>query len=186
MMHPLPRQPDDDPVTEALRVLNAALARAEALLREAESRPAPAPVDEAIARLGERIERLAAAHEALALRLDELADRIAALEPSERAPALRPERPPELTTIEVTVTGVPGFQGLMETQRTLGALHGVRAAAVRRFHGDEAVLDLTGEGLPDSDALAAALQRTFARPVTVIERTEEAARLRIAPVEADL
>lgn len=187
MMQPVPRSAPDDAFTEALRVLRDALARVEALLADAEAgarsrRGRPAE----LSKLEERIDALAAAQEALALRLDELADRVAALEGQS---GQRPELPrtrPASRTVEVVVTGVPGFQGLMDLQRALANLAGVRAAPVRGFQGDEATLDLTTDAPPAPEQLAAAVHAAFARPVDVVDASAGTVRLRIAPVEADL
>jgi hypothetical protein len=188
MMQPLPRSASDDAFAEALRLLRDALARAEALLADAEARAAHdrgAPAG--LAQLGERIDALVAAQEALALRLDELADRLAALEARAERPSERPLAPSTSHTVEIVVTGVPGFQGLMDLQRALAGMQGVRAAPVRGFHGDEATLELTSDAPLAAEALAAAVRAACARPVDVIETSPEGpVRLRIASVEADL
>ncbi|HXF51897.1 MAG TPA: hypothetical protein VNM43_09470 [Dehalococcoidia bacterium] len=182
MTQPVSRPSPADAFAEALRVLRDALARVEALLAQAE---APSAAD--LAPLTQRIEALAAAQEALALRLDELADRLAALE-RRAGPTSEPvARAPDLRTIELVVTGVPGFQGLMDLQRALASLEGVRAAPVRSFQADEAALDITAETPPAPETLVAALRDVFARPVDVVDAPANGPiRLRIAPVQADL
>lgn len=183
MTPPVPRPEPADAFAEALRVLRDALARAEALLAQAEASSAVAD----LAPLTQRIEALAAAQEALAVRLDELADRLSALE-RRAGPTSEPvARAPDLRTVELVVTGVPGFQGLMDLQRALASLEGVRAAPVRSFQADEAALDITAETPPAPEALAAALRDVFARPVDVVDAPANGpVRLRIAPVQADL
>ncbi|HWQ28872.1 MAG TPA: hypothetical protein VNN12_07600 [Dehalococcoidia bacterium] len=188
MMQPFPRSAPDDAFAEALRILRDALARVETILAGAEARgEAGQSAQAGLARLGERIDALAAAQEALAVRLDELADRLAALEARGERPPGGPPAPAVSRTVEVVVTGVPGFQGLMDLQRAMAEMEGVRAAPVRGFQGDEATLDLTAETPPSAEALAAVLRAVFARPVDVIDAPPEGpVRLRIAPVEADL
>lgn len=187
MVQPVPRPEPYDAFAEALRILREALARVDALLSQAEAGAASGAAASAdVSRLAERVDAVAAAQEALAVRLDELADRLADLERRTRsddsaAPA------PDLRTVEVVVTGVPGFQGLMDLQRALAGLEGVRAAPVRSFQADEAALDLTAETPPSPEALAAALRETFARPVDVVDAPAQGpVRLRIAPAEAEL
>lgn len=181
MMQHLPRPEPSDAFAEALRILRDALARADALLSQAQTH---ASAD--VARLAERIDAIVAAQEALAVRLDELADRLAGLERRSRpGESAAPEA--DLRTVEVVVTGVPGFQGLMDLQRALAGLEGVRAAPVRSFQADEAALDITGETLPSPETLAAALRDVFARPVDVVDAPAQGpVRLRIAPLQADL
>lgn len=188
MMQPLPRSGPEDAFAEALRILRDALARIETLLADAEARAERGHEAEAEqAQLGERIDALAAAQEALAVRLDELADRLAALEARGERPSERPPGTAVSRTVEVVVTGVPGFQGLMDLQRAIAEMEGVRAAPVRGFQGDEATLDLTAQSPPSAEALAASLRAVFARPVDVIDAPQGGPiRLRIAPVEAEL
>lgn len=187
MMQPFPRSAPHDAFAEALRVLRDALARVEALLAEADAiatRQHGSPME--LSRLEERIDALAAAQEALALRLDELADRLAAVESRGERPSEGQPAPSTSHTLEIVVTGVPGFQGLMDLQRALANLEGVRAAPVRGFQGDEATLDLTADVPITPDALAGELRAAFGRPVEVVDASTMPIRLRIAPVEADL
>ena len=62
--------------------------------------------------------------------------------PTPQLPDLEPAFPPGGEGIDVTIAAVPGFQGLMDVQRSLVRLPHVQGAAVRRYQDDEAAIQL--------------------------------------------
>lgn len=81
--------------------------------------------------------------------------------------------------VSLLVTGVPGFQALMDIQKSLTAMHQVAHASVERFQeGDSRLLVGLTASITASD-LVAALIRGTGQAMTVEESKPELARLKI-------
>lgn len=84
--------------------------------------------------------------------------------------------------VSLTITGVPGFQGLMEIQKGLTALDQVSHASVERFQEGDSRLLVSLTAAVTASEIVAALNRATGQAVTVEESKPELARLRVKVV----
>lgn len=178
-----------DAVERSSRIIAQALLEAEAVLAaDRESRQAAGQdVAEAIDRFGDVLTRLVEHTESLARRMAELSEAVATLVEQRAAePTSKPQLPelersfaPGGEGIDVTIAGVPGFQGLMELQRALVRLPQVQSAAVRRYQDDEAAIQLVLSQPMTSSAVAEGVSAGTGKRIIVDESQPEHLRLRL-------
>jgi hypothetical protein len=153
------QNPDEQPIDRAARILAQALMEAEVIIaaeRDAAARQVPAELLETLERFSSVLSKLVEHTEFMTARVGELAESVAALA-EQRAqaaagavpPVAKPQLPemepsfaPGGEGVDVTIAAVPGFQGLMEVQRSLVRLPQVQSAAVRRYQDDEAAIQV--------------------------------------------
>ncbi|MDP9238157.1 MAG: hypothetical protein M3P30_12310 [Chloroflexota bacterium] len=153
--------------------------------------PAVAPeVLEALERFGEALTRLVDHTEQLAERVAELAVAVVTLAEQQAAtpppanakpqlPQMEPSFAPGGEGIDVTITDVPGFQGLMELQRALVHLPQVQSAAVRRYQDDAAAIQLVLSQPMTASAIAEGITAATGKPLAVDEGRPETLRLKL-------
>lgn len=174
----------------AARILAQALMEAEAVLaadRDARTSAATHEVVSAVERFSEILTRLVEHTEALSSRMAELTEAVASLaEQRAHEPIAKPQLPemersfaPGGEGIDVTIAGVPGFQGLMELQRALVRLPEVQSAAVRRYQDDEAAIQLVLSQPMTSSAVAEGVSAGTGKRIIVDESEPEQLRLRL-------
>lgn len=185
---------------QAARILARALADAQRVLaRREEPDRLSASADLALLRLAEVADRLDGAARRMASQVERLADLIDRLErptpaaaPEPRPPAASAGPPPSQepafpsgAVVAVVVSGVPGFQGLMDVQRALTSLHGVQAASVRRYQGGDATIELTLSQPLTAGEIAAGVRDVAGHRVVVDEAQPESLQLRLRCLAAD-
>lgn len=198
----------DDPYSsadaneQAARILARALADAQRVLaRREEPERLPATAEFTLFRLTEVADRLDSAARRIASQLERLADLIDRLEqpapavapapvrvaeqPAEAPPSREPAYPPG-AAVSVIVSGVPGFQGLMDVQRALTGLQGVQGASVRRYQGGEATIELTLSQPLTAGEIAAGVHDVAGHRVVVDEAQPETLQLRLRCLAADV
>ena len=94
-------------------------------------------------------------------------------------PDMEPSFAPGGEGVDVTVSAVPGFQGLMEVQRALVRLAGVQSAAVRRYQDDEAAIQLVLSQPMSASAIAEGISTATGSQLIVDESRPESLRLRL-------
>jgi hypothetical protein len=198
----------ESPEGEAAEVLEHALSKAETLLTRMEERAAAPPaatptpdlqetsdlletvrgvlqdlMESALllqaerGRMNAEISRLAA----IADRLESAAATAGAIPGRERAttPSSEPSFAPDNGALDVIVGAVPGFQGLMDTQRSLTALPAVSSASVQSYRNGEAALAVVLEGQVTPAQVVDALSETTGHSLLIEEVRPEAHRLRL-------
>jgi hypothetical protein len=185
-------------IDRAARIIADSLARglmeAEVILaadREQRSQQIPPQVIDTLERFSSVLTRLVEHTEQLAERMTELTEAVGAIaetrmqEPA--PPAMPPAPTPELEPsfapggegIDVTISAVPGFQGLMELQRALVRLPQVQSAAVRRYQDDEAAIQLVLSQPMTASGIAGGVTTGTGHRIFVDEARPEALRLRL-------
>jgi hypothetical protein len=181
------------------RALAQGLMEAEVIIaadREART-PAIAPqVLEALQRFGEILAQLVESTEQLAERVSDLAVAVATLADQQAALPAQPNGKPHLPAqmepsfapggegVDVTISAVPGFQGLMELQRALVRLPQVQSAAVRRYQDDAAAIQLVLSQPMTASVIAEGITAGTGKPLTVDEARPDALRLKLRFVSA--
>ena len=146
-------QSQQEAVDRASRIIAQALMEAEVVLaaeRESRLPQLPPQLIETIDRFGDVLARLVETTERLSDRVHELGASVEAMagQREERAHAAAAAASTETAYtpggegIDVTIAAVPGFQGLMEVQRTLVRMPQVQSASVRRYQDDQASIQL--------------------------------------------
>lgn len=157
---------------------------------ERDRRPQPLPPQfiETLDRFSAVLTRLVEHTEQLAERMTELTEAVATLAEMRTAPA--PAATPQLPELErafapggegidVTIAAVPGFQGLMELQRSLVRLPQVQSAAVRKYQDDEAAIQLVLSQPMTASAIAAGVTGSTGHQIIVDEARPDQLRLRL-------
>lgn len=182
-------------IDRAARIIAQALMEAEVVLaadRERRGQQVPTEVIDTLERFSSLLGRLVEHTEHLAERMTELTEAVAALADSRTRgtpPAPVPPVPqlPEMERafapggegIDVTIQSVPGFQGLMELQRSLVRLPEVQSAAVRKYQDDEAAIQLVLAQPMTASGIAAGVTGSTGHPVIVDEARPDQLRLRL-------
>jgi hypothetical protein len=176
------------------RTLAQGLMEAEVILAaDRETRvPSVSPqVMDTLERFSEILTRLVEHTERLAERMGDLTDAVAALAEQRQQPATQtPQAKPQLPEMEpafapggegldVTISDVPGFQGLMELQRALIRLSQVQSAAVRRYQDDEAAIQLVLSQPMTASAIADGVSAGTGKRIFVDEARPDTLRLRL-------
>jgi hypothetical protein len=178
--------PHGDSTERAAEIIGRALVEAHHLLA-AERDAHGAETLRAIERFGTILTRLVEHTETLSARMAELTEAVAALaEQRATQPPAKPQLPemersfpPGGEGIDVTIAGVPGFQGLMELQRALVRLPEVQSAAVRRYQDDEAAIQLVLSQPMTSSAVAEGVSAGTGKRIIVDESQPDQLRLRL-------
>ena len=192
--------PDETPIDRAARLLAQALMEAEVIIaadREARARQVPVELVETLERFSSVLTRLVQHTELMTERMSELTDAVAAVAGQRArasqapAPVAKPQLPemepsfaPGGEGIDVTIAAVPGFQGLMEVQRSLVRLPQVQSAAVRRYQDDEAAIQLVLSQPMTAAALAEGVSNGTGKRLMVDDSRPEALRLRLRFLDA--
>ena len=96
-----------------------------------------------------------------------------------------PQFRPSDQGINVVISNVPGFQGLMDVQRALESLPEVEKASVLNFRNDEASLQLVLRSPTTARQLVDALAQAPGAELLIEESRPEAQRLRLRFVEGE-
>jgi hypothetical protein len=187
-------------IDRAARVFAQALMEAEVLIaaeREAHAQRVPPQLVEALDRFGDVLAKLVEMTERLGDRVSELTDAVGTLAQAQNdtaqmliqareEQAAKPQLPelessyaPGGEGIDVTIAAVPGFQGLMEVQRTLVRMPQVQSASVRRYQDDEAAIQLVLSQPMTASAIASGVSGGTGRQIMVDEARPETLRLRL-------
>ncbi len=205
-----PRTPEEA-TEEAARVIARALAEARRIVDSAPAcSPAPTPgapqpsqlsdQPEVIYSLLATAERLDAVARDLGAQVERLAGLLERLEQRPAAMATEPSphtgfagplpsREPSFAvgdTLTLVVSGVPGFQGLMDVQRALTGLKGIETASVRRYQAGEATIEVVLSQPMTAGQIAAGIRDATEHQLVVEEAQPEAMQLhlRCLPSEA--
>ncbi len=199
-----PRTPEQAQ-EQAARILARALSEAQQVLaagerREAAPQPQHDGVEVALQRLADVAERLDAAARGMtdqAERLSSLLERLEQPQPvahssNETQPAPQAGPPPSHEpsypvgeAVSLVVTGVPGFQGLMDVQRGLSGLDGVESASVRRYQGGEANIELVLSRPMAAGDIAGGIRTGTAHRVIVEDAKPDMLQLQLRCLPAD-
>jgi hypothetical protein len=193
-----PTATDESAADRAARIIAQSLAQglmeAEVIIaadRDSRSRALPPELVETLERFGNVISRLVEHTEQLAERMAELTEAVAMLaearhQPQQTAGPPTPQLPelerafaPGGEGIDVTISSVPGFQGLMELQRALVRLPQVQSAAVRKYQDDEAAIQLVLSQPMTATAIAEGVTGSTGHRLFVDEARPETLRLRL-------
>lgn len=186
----------NEAIDRAARIIAESLAQglmeAEVIIaadRDARAQAVQPQLVETLDRFGEVLTKLVEFNGQLSERIAQLTDavaRLAAAPERAAAPAAIPPLPelePAFASggegIDVTIAAVPGFQGLMEVQRTLVRLPGVQSAAVRRYQDDEAAIQLVLGQPMTASVIAEGVSTGTGRRIFVDEARPDALRLRL-------
>jgi hypothetical protein len=193
--------PEEQPIDRAARILAQAIMEAEVIIaadRDARAREVPAELVETLERFSHVLTRLVEHTELMTARVAELAESIALLAEQRARPAMSgppavakpqlPEMEPSFAPggegIDVTIAAVPGFQGLMEVQRSLVRLPQVQSAAVRRYQDDEAAIQLVLSQPMTAAALAEGVSSGTGKRLMVDDSRPDTLRLRLRFLDA--
>lgn len=180
----------DRAATIIARSLAQGLMEAEVIIaadREARAQALPPQLVETLERFGSVLTKLVEYTEQLGGRVNELTDAVAALseQAAQRAGA-KPQLPEMEHTfaaggegIDVTISAVPGFQGLMDLQRALVRMPQVQSAAVRRYQDDEASIQLVLVEPLTASAIVEGLSESTGQRLVTDEARPDALRLRM-------
>jgi hypothetical protein len=185
-----------DAAERAGRVLGEALAAAFteaelALQAEREARSPYGQLVETIERFSDVLGKLVEFTERLGERVSELSEAVVALAEAQSqsqaaAPGARPQAAevepafaPGGEGVDVTIAAVPGFQGLMELQRSLVRMPQVQSAAVRKYQEDEAAIQLVLSQPTTASQIVENVAAGTNRQIVVDESRPEALRLRL-------
>ena len=185
-------QSQQEAADRAARIIAQALMEAEVVLaaeRESRQPQLPPQLVETIDRFGDVLARLVETTERLSDRVHELGAKLDALaektQVTEQAAATgtssSAETPyaPGGEGIDVTIAAVPGFQGLMEVQRTLVRMQQVQSASVRRYQDDQAAIQLVLSQPLTASAISEGVSAGTGRQLVVDEATPDQLRLRL-------
>lgn len=194
--------PEEQPIDRAARILAQALMEAEVIIaadREASARRVPAELVETLERFSSVLTKLVEHTEFMTARVAELADSVASLAEQRARPAAGAATPPAAKPqlpemepsfapggegIDVTIGAVPGFQGLMEVQRSLVRLAQVHSAAVRRYQDDEAAIQLVLSQPMTGAAIAEGVSSGTGKRLMVDDSRPDQLRLRLRFLDA--
>jgi hypothetical protein len=192
-----------DAIDRAAQVIAQALTEAEVMIaaeREVHAQRVPPQLVETLDRFGDVLSKLVEMTERLSDRVNELTTAVSALataqeraanalaeaqqaqaqaKPTPQIPELETSFAPGGEGVDVSIAAVPGFQGLMEVQRTLVRMPQVASASVRRYQDDEASIQLVLSQPITASALAESVSSTTGRTLVVDESRPEALRLRL-------
>ena len=189
-----PQHEHDRALDRAARIIAQALMEAEVILaaeRDVRAQQVPPALVETLEKFSDILAQLVAHTEQLATRMSELSVAVAALSDARPAPApalgapkpqlpeMEPSFAPGGEGVDVTISAVPGFQGLMEVQRALVRLPQVQSAAVRRYQDDEAAIQLVLSQPMTASAIAEGVSAATGRQLIVDDARPEALRLRL-------
>lgn len=180
----------DRAATIIARSLAQGLMEAEVIIaadREARSQALPPQLVETLERFGAVLTKLVEYTEQLGGRVNELTDAVAALsEQAAQRSGAKPQLPEMEHTfaaggegIDVTISAVPGFQGLMDLQRALVRMPQVQSAAVRRYQDDEASIQLVLVEPLTASAIVEGLSESTGQRLVTDEARPDALRLRM-------
>lgn len=113
----------------------------------------------------------------------DLLERLAAPAPAASPPGEQPFRPGG-EGVSLTLTGVPGFQALMDTQKALMSLEPVGGASVERFQEGDSRILLNLRAPITATELADALRKATNHAFIVEESRPDLLRLRLKIVPA--
>lgn len=191
-----------DAIDRAARVLAQALTEAEVMIaaeRDANAQRIPPQLVETLDRFGDVLSKLVEMTERLSDRVNELTGAVSTLAsaqeraatalalaqgaqvkaPIPQIPELDGTFAPGGEGVDVSIASVPGFQGLMEVQRTLVRMPQVQSASVRRYQDDEASIQLVLSQPISANAIAEGVSASTGRQIVVDESRPEALRLRL-------
>lgn len=191
----------NDAMDRATRIIAQALAQglmeAEVIIaadRDARAQALSPQLMEALASISAVLTRLVEHTEQLAERMAELTRAVTSLAQAQAAPVMAapqktnggaPAREGERSFssggegVDVTISAVPGFQGLMELQRALVRLPQVQSAAVRKYQDDEAAIQLVLTQPMTGTAIADGVSNGTGSRIVVEEARPERLRLRL-------
>jgi hypothetical protein len=195
-------QSQQEAIDRAALILAQALTDAEVLIateREAHAQRIPPQLVETLDRFGDVLSKLVEMTERLGDRVNDLTGAVGALATAQELAATalaeaqeardtqaKPQLPelegsyaPGGEGVDVTIAAVPGFQGLMEVQRTLVRMPQVQSASVRRYQDDEAAIQLVLSQPMTPTAIAEGVSAGTSRQLIVDEARPEALRLRL-------
>jgi len=183
-------QSQQEATDRAARIIAQALMEAEVVLaaeREARAQAVPPQLVETLDRFGDVLSKLVELTERMHDRIGELGAAVQALgearpvAAASEAPAVpaEPSYAPGGEGIDVAIASVPGFQGLMEVQRTLVRMPQVQSASVRRYQDDLAAIQLVLSQPMTAAAIAEGVSAGTGRQLVVDEAAPEQLRLRL-------
>jgi hypothetical protein len=191
-----PADNGDDAIDRAARIIAQALMEAEVILaagRDSRMAAPQSPVVETLERFSDVLVRLVEHTESLAARMADLSEAVAQLAQSRaeqptakpQLPEMEPSFPPGGEGIDVAISAVPGFQGLMELQRALVRLPQVQSAAVRRYQDDEAAIQLVLSQPMTATVIAEGISGATGKRIIVDEARPDTLRLRLRFLDGD-
>jgi hypothetical protein len=190
-------QPENHEATDrAARIIAQALMEAEVVMaaeREARAQVVPPAVLETLERFSDVLTRLVEHTEQLAVNVASLTEAVALMSDSRpsahvppsagiakpQLPEMEPSFSPGGEGVDVTIAAVPGFQGLMDVQRSLVKLPQVQSAAVRRYQDEEAAIQLVLKQPMTATAIAEAVTAETGKQLIVDDARPELLRLRL-------
>lgn len=184
---------NNDAIDRAARIIAQGLIEAEIVMaaeREQRATQVPPQLIETLERFGSVLTKLVEFTEQMGVRLNDLTAAVDALAEAQaqrvqqaaakpQLPELEPSYAPGGEGIDVTISSVPGFQGLMELQRALVRLPQVQSAAVRRYQDDEAAIQLVLSQPMSASAVAEGVTASTGRGIVVDEANPSALRLKL-------
>jgi hypothetical protein len=127
--------------------------------------------------LASSLDRLVSHLQGLSTLMADLLERLAT--PAQPQPAAEPAFTAGGEGISLTLSGVPGFQALMDIQKALGGLDQVASASVERFQEGDSRLLLQLRAPLRANDLAAGLRAATGLTIVVEESRPELQRLRL-------
>ena len=185
-------QSQQEATDRAARIIAQALMEAEVVLaaeRESRMQAVPPQLVEAFDRFGDILSKLVEMTERLGDRVNALSATVAEMADATPAAAAAPAASadpsyaPGGEGIDVTIAAVPGFQGLMEVQRTLVRMAQVQSASVRRYQDDLAAIQLVLSQPMTPAQIAEGISNGTGRQLVVDEAAPEQLRLRLRFLE---
>lgn len=194
---PMPKEQSSAPAAagaaptegDAAAVLREALAHVESMPRDlADLRRWLGVVfqhlDDVLSRLDGEAHRLAET----STRLSDIAVRLEARLSDDASPLPAAATPEELVfpagdQVGIVLSAVPGFQGLMDVQRTLTGLAEVEAASVVAYKNGEASIEVTLRAPLTASRIVDGLYQTTGQPLLIEDVRPEASLLRLRFVE---
>jgi hypothetical protein len=187
--------PTNEAIERAAQIIAQSLAQglmeAEVIIaadRDSRANQMPPQLIETLERFSDVLGKLVEYNEQLGARVNELTDAVATLAEAQRRqpaasrpqiPDLEPSFAPGGEGIDVTISAVPGFQGLMELQRALVRMPQVSSAAVRRYQDDEASIQLVLGQPMTASAIAEGVTASTGHRIFVDEAHPDSLRLRL-------
>lgn len=179
----------------AARIIAQALMESEIILaaeRESRVQTVPPQLVEALDRFGDVLAKLVEMTERLSDRVNDLSASVDAMTQARQAEdeaaaasaAEESSYAPGGEGIDVTIASVPGFQGLMEVQRTLVRMPQVQSASVRRYQDDLAAIQLILSQPMTPTSIAEGVSSGTGRQLVVDEAAPDQLRLRLRFLDA--